>query len=229
MGGCGPMGLGAVSYGLQFENKPKRIVVTDISDDRIGRARNVISEGTAKARGIELYYVNTANMADPVAELMKITDRHGYDDIFVYVPNKQVAELGDKLLAFDGCMNFFVDPIDNQFRAEINPYNCHYASTHIMGTTGGSTDDLIDANKLSSEAVIAAATKNLLSIPGGKKLTYTQFNMPLTALDDFEELGKADPLFKKSGNSCRRHKGFWNTEAENILFEYFKVNPKALS
>ena len=35
MGGCGPMGLGAVSYGIQFENKPKRIVVTDVNEDRI--------------------------------------------------------------------------------------------------------------------------------------------------------------------------------------------------
>ena len=62
MGGCGPMGLGAVSYGLQFENKPKRIVVTDISDDRIARAKEVISEESALERGIELLYVNTAKM-----------------------------------------------------------------------------------------------------------------------------------------------------------------------
>ena len=38
MGGCGPMGLGAVSYGIQFENKPKRIVVTDIDDAKLARA-----------------------------------------------------------------------------------------------------------------------------------------------------------------------------------------------
>ena len=36
------------------------------------------------------------------------------------MPNKQVAEMGDKLLAFDGCMNFFAGPTDNQFKAEIN-------------------------------------------------------------------------------------------------------------
>jgi len=48
MGGCGPMGLGAVSYGIQFENKPKRIVVTDVNDDRIKRAQEVIPEEHAK-------------------------------------------------------------------------------------------------------------------------------------------------------------------------------------
>lgn len=110
MGGCGPMGLGAVSYGLQFENKPKRIVVTDVNEDRIRRAREVIPEEHARERGIELLYVNTAAMADPVAELTAITEGHGYDDVFVYAPIREVAEMGDKLLAFDGCMNFFAGP-----------------------------------------------------------------------------------------------------------------------
>jgi len=243
MGGCGPMGLGAVSYGLQFENKPKRIVVTDISDERIARAREVISEESAKERGVELLYVNTDKMDDPVSGLMAITDGQGYDDVFVYVPVKEVAEMGDKLLAFDGCMNFFAGPSDSRFKAEINLYNCHYTSTHIMGTTGGNTDDLIEANKLSAEGAIEAAvmvthvggidsiadaTKNLPSIPGGKKLAYTQFDMPLTAIEDFEELGKTDPLYKKLSESCKAHKGLWNGEAEKILFDHFGIDPKEL-
>ena len=243
MGGCGPMGLGAVSYGLQFENKPKRIVVTDISDERIARAKEVISEESAFQRGIELLYVNTAKMADPISELMTITEGHGYDDVFVYVPVKDVVEMGDKLLAFDGCMNFFAGPSDSQFKPEINLYNCHYTSTHIMGTTGGNTDDLVEANLLSAKGAIEAAvmvthvggidsiaeaTKNLPSIPGGKKLTYTQFDMPLTAIDDFEELGKSDPLFKKLSESCKAHKGLWNEEAEKILFDHFGIDPKEL-
>ena len=61
---------------------------------------------------------------DPIAELLAITQDHGYDDVFVYVPVKEVAEMGDKLLAFDGCMNFFAGPSDSQFKAEINLYNC---------------------------------------------------------------------------------------------------------
>ena len=238
MGGCGPMGLGAVSYGLQFENKPKRIVVTDVSDDRIARAKEMISPETAKERGIELLYVNTAAMEDPIKELMDITEGHGYDDVFVYVPIKQVAEMGDKLLAFDGCMNFFAGPSDNQFKAEINLYNTHYTSTHIMGTTGGNNDDLIEAIDLAAKGAIepavmvthiggidsiAQATLNLPKIPGGKKLTYTQFDMPLTAIEDFGKLGETDPLFAKLDASCKAHRGLWNAEAEKILFEHFGV------
>lgn len=30
----------------------------------------------------------------------------------------KLAELGDQLLAFDGCLNFFAGPADSQFKAE---------------------------------------------------------------------------------------------------------------
>ena len=238
MGGCGPMGLGAVSYGIQFENRPKRIVVTDISDDRIARAKKMITPEQAAANGVELIYANTAAMDDEYEGLMALTEGHGYDDVFVYVPNKQVAELGDRLLAFDGCMNFFAGPTDNQFKAEINLYNSHYTSTHILGTTGGNNDDLIEANKLAAAGKIEPAvmvthvgginsiidtTLNIPNIPGGKKLTYTQFDMPLTAIDDFEELGKTDPLFAKLDAACKENRGMWSAKAEKILFEHFGV------
>ncbi len=238
LGGCGPMGLGAVSYGLQFENKPKRIVVSDIDDAKIARAREVISEESAKEKGVELIYVNTAKMADPIKELRDITDGVGYDDVFVYIPNRAVAEMGDKLLAFDGCLNFFAGPTDNQFSAQINLYNVHYIATKIIGSTGGNNDDLIEANELAAQkriepAVmvthvggidsIAKATLDLPNIPGGKKLTYTQLDMPLTAIEDFEELGKTDPLFKKLDEACKENRGLWNAKAEQILFEHYNV------
>lgn len=239
LGGCGPMGLGAVSYGLCTENKPKRIVVTDIDDKKLNRARNMITPEEAFSKGIELIYVNTAAMADPVEELRNLTGGHGYDDVFVFVPNRQVAEMGDRLLAFDGCMNFFAGPTDSQFKAEINLYNCHYTSSHIMGTTGGNTDDLIEAieraaKKEINPAVmvthiggidcIARTTMELPKIPGGKKLTYPQLELPLTAIDDFYELGKTNPLFKELDRSCKAHKGLWNSEAEKILFDYYSIS-----
>ncbi|MDO5516667.1 MAG: zinc-binding dehydrogenase [Clostridium sp.] len=238
MGGCGPMGLGAVSYSLCMKNKPKLVVVTDVNDEKIERARSVISEEEAAKEGIKLMYVNTSKMDDAVKGLMDITDGHGYDDVFVFVPIKEVAEMADKILAFDGCMNFFAGPTDKQFKAEMNLYDCHYTSAHIMGTTGGNTDDLIEAIDLAAKKKIkpavmithiggidsiAETTKNLPSIPGGKKLTYTQFNMPLTAIEDFEELGKSSRMFKELSDACRRHSGLWNSEAEKILFKYMGV------
>lgn len=237
-GGCGPMGLGMISYGIQLEDHPKKIVVTDIDDAKLARAEEVISVEQAAKNGVELCYVNTATMADPVKELMELTDGHGFDDAFVMLPIKPVVELCDKLMAFDGCMNFFAGPTDNQFSANINMYDVHYTSKHIVGTTGGNNDDLIEANTLAATGKIEPAvmvthvgginsiidaTLTLPQIPGGKKLTYTQFDMPLTAIEDFGKLGETDPLFKKLDEACKKNRGLWCAEAENILFEHFGV------
>ena len=70
---------------------------------------------------------------------------------------------------------------------------------------------------------IAETTLNLPKIPGGKKLSYTQFNMPMTAIEDFEELGKTDPLFKKLDEICKANRGLWSAEAERVLFDHFGV------
>ncbi len=238
LGGCGPMGLGAISYGLQLENKPKRIVVTDIDDAKIERAKEVISEAKAKEMGVELIYVNTAKLNDEVEDLRAITGGKGYDDVFVYIPNRRVAELGDKLLGFDGCLNFFAGPSDSNFMAEINLYNVHYISAHIIGTTGGNNDDLIEANELAAAGKIepavmvthiggidsiAQATLDLPKIPGGKKLTYTQFDMPLTAIEDFGKLGETSELYAKLDEICKNNRGLWSAEAEKVLFAHYGV------
>jgi threonine dehydrogenase-like Zn-dependent dehydrogenase len=236
LGGCGPMGLGAVEYPLVLEKKPARIVVTDVDNARIARARELINPEDARKSGVELHYVNPRELDDQYACLLGLTNGKGYDDVFVYAPIKELAELGDRLMAFDGCMNFFAGPSDNQFAADINLYNCHYTSTHIMGTTGGNTDDLKEALDLSAKGKIRPAvmlthiggidsvieaTSNLPEIPGGKKLTYTQINMPLTAIDDFERLGESNPMFRELAESCKRHSGLWNAEAEKILLTRF--------
>lgn len=239
LGGCGPMGLGAVSYGLAYKNKPKRIVVTEINEDRIDRARSVISEEEAKAKGVELIYVNTANMKDQKEELMALTEGHGYDDVFVYIPNEKICELGNSIMAFDGCMNLFAGPTDPNFSAKVNLYNCHYSRSKIMGSTGGSIDDMKEAiDKAASGEINSAVmithiggldavvdtTKDLPNVPGGKKLIYTHLQMPLTAIDDFAELGKTDPLFKQLAKACAKTKGLWNGEAEKILLSTIKAD-----
>lgn len=50
LGGCGPMGLGAVSYALAIENKPAKVIVTDIDDAKLARANEVISVEEAKEK-----------------------------------------------------------------------------------------------------------------------------------------------------------------------------------
>ncbi len=238
MGGAGPMGLGAIDYALNIAGKPKKIVVTDLSDARINHAKRCLSEEKAKFYGVELIYVNTSGLEDSVAHLMALTEGHGYDDVFVYVPVSKLVEQGDQLLAKDGCMNFFAGPTDHEFSASLNLYNVHYSNTHIMGSTGGNTDDLIEALDMSAKGLInpsvmlthiggidacVEATLNLPSIPGGKKLIYNHFDMPLTAIEDFAKLGETNDLFKALAELVDKHDGLWNPEAETYLLTYYGI------
>lgn len=232
LGGTGPMGLGAIDYAGALTKKPKKIVVTDISEERIERAKRILSSASMAKRGIELVYVNPNDYDDAEQALLALSDAHGYDDVFIYAPIKALAEQGNRLLAFDGCMNIFAGPTDKNFSASINLYDAHYTSTHIMGTTGGNNDDLLEALHLASKKIInpslmvthvggldsvAHTTLHLPDIPGGKKLIYTQIDMPLTAIEDFAELGQSNPLFAKLAICCQQHGGLWNVEAERIL------------
>lgn len=239
LGGAGPMGLGAIEYPLTLNNKPKRIVVVDIDDKRLQKAKQLISPEYGKKNGVDIIYVNTQNSTDPYNDLMWLTDNVGYHDVFVYAPIKEICELGDRLLAFDGCFNFFAGPSDKRFSANINLYNCHYTSTHILGSTGGNVDDLKESLKLSAQKkitpammvshicginAIADAVANLPKFKNGKILSYTHFDLPLTAIHDFGTLANNNPLFAKLHKSCQAHNGLWNVEAEQILLKHFNVD-----
>ncbi|MDR1079330.1 MAG: zinc-binding dehydrogenase [Propionibacteriaceae bacterium] len=232
LGGAGPMGQAAVEYALAMSGRPARVVVTDLDDDRLARASQLVSPERAAQHGVDLRFVNPAGFDQPEAGLRALTDGHGYDDVFVFAPIRQLAELGDRLLAFDGCLNFFAGPAQADFTAEINLYDVHYSSTHLIGTTGGTTDDLKEGLALAAagrlrpavmvshiggiDAIIPAVTE-LPHLPGGKKLTYPGLELPLTAIDDLAELGRSDPLMASLAEACAGHQGLWNAEAEAIL------------
>ncbi len=236
LAGVGPMGLAAINYAItRTDRKPRLMVVTDIDQARLDRAAQLYTVSQAGANGIELRYVNTSAMADPVAELRKITGGRGYDDVFVFAPVAPVIEQADALLAFDGCMNFFAGPSDAGFTAPINFYNIHYAFTHIVGTSGGTKDDMADALAMMNRGLdpaglvthiggidaVIGTTLNLPSIPGGKKLIYTHIDLPLTAIADFGRLGNESPLMAALAEICHRNNGLWSIEAEEYLLESF--------
>lgn len=232
LAGAGPMGLGAISYALQMEQHPRRLVVTDIDEGRLARAAALFPPEEQKGRGVELLFINTAALSDPVARLIEINGGAGYDDVFVYAPVAPVVEQGDAILGKDGCLNFFAGPVDTAFSARVNFYNVHYGATHIVGTSGGNTDDMREALLLSEQGRInpavmvthvggldsaAESTLHLPDRPAGKKLVYTQISMPMTAIADFAELGKTDSRFAQLAVLCDKHRGLWNAEAEQYL------------
>ncbi len=228
----GPMGLGAIDYALHCDRRPGLIVVTDIDDERLARAESIYTVEHAKSLGIELHYVNTAKPGNDTAYLRSLTGGTGFNDVICFAPVKPVVEQADAILGFDGCLNFFAGPTNTQFKAEFNFYNVHYLYTHLVGTSGGNTSDMKEAIEMMTSGKINPAamvthigglnavvdtTLNLPNIKGGKKLIYTQIEMPLTAIADFAKLGETDPLFAKLAEITERNNGLWSAEAEKCL------------
>ncbi len=234
LAGVGPMGLAAIDYAVHNPRKPGLLVVTDIDQARLDRAAAIYPVEDARANGVELHYVNTADLDDPDAALIEYTGGTGFDDVFVFAPVRPVVEQGDRILGKDGCLNFFAGPTDPQFKAEFNFYDVHYASHHLVGTSGGNTDDMREALDLMGRGVInpaamvthigglnvaAETTLTLPEIPGGKKLIYTNKKLPLVSIDEFAERGATDPFYAELARICKRHNNLWNREAEQYVLE----------
>lgn len=237
LAGVGPMGLGAIDYALHNERKPGLLIVTDIDDTRLARAASLFTPESAEKEGVILKYINTGRMNDPVKELRSLTKGTGFDDVFVFAPVKSVIEQADGILGFDGCLNFFAGPTNPEFKAEMNFYNVHYSFTHLVGTSGGNTDDMKESLQLMSEEkinpavmithvggldAVAETTLVLPRIPGGKKLIYTNISLPLIALYDLKELSKTSSFYDELHVIVKKGDYIWSLEAERYLLAQAK-------
>ena len=236
LAGAGPMGLSAIDLALHGpEHRPGRLVITDIDQARLDRAAQIFPVEHATSCGVDLHYVNTAGQDDPVAFIKAVNNNQGYDDVMVFAPVPALIEQGSALLAYLGCLNFFAGPAKVDFKASINFYDVHYMGHHVIGSSGGNTQDLQDSMNYAAQGLItpsvmithvggidsvAETTQNLPKIPGGKKLVYTHVSMPMTAIEDFGARGEKDPYFAALAEICGRNKGLWCTEAERYVLTH---------
>ena len=244
MAGCGAMGLGCVDIACHSpERRPRRLVVTEVDDLRLSRAARMFGLSYANGRadgvinGVEVHFINTAGLENPVEALKAYnradgTGSEGYDDIFVMAAVPALLSQCSELLAYDGCLNFFAGPTDKNLTAAFNFYNVHYMMHHVAANSGSLVNDMIDSVEWIGRGILhpevmvthvggldaaADATLNLTKVPGGKRLVYTHIAMPMTAIADFAEKGKSDPLFAELDRICAAHNGLWSKEAEDYL------------
>ena len=228
LAGCGPMGLLAIDIALHGPVKPSLLVVTDLDAARLARAEQIFGNDPE----VKVVFTDSTEKE----QLLALTDGTGFDDVFVYAPVPAVVELGDAILGFDGCLNFFAGPLDKAFSADLNFYNVHYAQHHVAGTSGSNLKDMYDIVDLIAQKRIDPAvmithiggmdaaigtTMDLPHIPGGKKLIYTHIELPLTALADFAELGKTDIRFRELDALVKENNGLWSAKAEAYLLQNF--------
>lgn len=234
LGATGPMGFLAIDFALHGPKRPKLLAITGRTESKLDLARKLYTEEEAKRQGIELVYVNTSQMEDFSIPLRELTeDGHGFDDVFVFAPNEQMVTQGERLLAFDGCLNFFSGPADTEFTAPVNFYNVHYNSTHFIGTSGGNTDDMkqsielienktVNVAKIATHVLgldqVAETTKQLPKLGGGKKVVYTHRKFPLAEVDNLSEISD-NKFIEGLRPIIEKHGHLWSAEAEAYVLE----------
>ena len=232
LGGTGPMGSLAIDYAIHGEKRPSVLVVTGSTPAKLERSQKLYPVEDAAKHGVQLHYVLTPKGSDFVDELKALTPGgKGFDDIFLMVAQEDMVTKSEKLLAWDGCLNFFAGPSDSKFTAPINFYNVHYNATHYVGTSGSNTQDMKDAivcieNKVVDLAKIAThimglndvcqSIMQLPQLPGGKKIVYSQKNYPITDVQNFSG-GEFEQTLKAI---VERHNGLWSAEAEKFFLEH---------
>jgi len=232
LAGTGPMGFAALDYVLNTPLPLQRVVVTSRNKTKLDKMERAFAADSNPQKAVELKYVYTPANSEYTGTLSELSGKEGFDDIFVFAPSEELIETADSLLAKDGCLNFFAGPSDHNFTARVNFFNIHYNSTHVVGTSGGTSADMEEALRLFEEGnlnpsrlvthigglnTVPESTLNLPNIGGGKKLIYTHLNLELTALSDFKKLGANDPFFNKLALIIGKTGGEWSPEAENFL------------
>lgn len=222
IGGTGPMGLLAIDYALHADVKPGKLIVTDIDQAKLDRAKQLFPSDD-----VDIQFINTKALSIEEQEkaLHAQANGKGFDDIFLMISVAPLAEMAGRLLNPDGCLNQFAGPVNKDFLVPTNYYDVHYNFTHLVGTSGGNAGNeakaaqLIAEHRLNVAKVITHvlglndAAETTLSQPetgGGKKVVYThkKFNrIELTKVDPNTELGKI----------LKKHNGLWSHEAEQWI------------
>lgn len=233
IGGTGPMGFLAIDYAIHGSKRPKVLVVTGRTKEKLELAKRLYPIEEAKSQGVALHYVQVEEEEAFHAKLKTLAiDGKGFDDIFLMVAKPQVVTEAEAMLAYDGCLNFFAGPADSGFSAIINFYNVHYNATHYVGTSGSNTEDMKDAIKLIENKVVNVgkiathimgldyvcdSILHLPSIAGGKKIVYSQKQYPLSEVNAIK---KQNQWEKELAAIVQKNDGLWCKEAE----EYFLKN-----
>lgn len=239
LGSGGAMGIGALDYALNGPFTPSLVVAVDVDAERLDRLRRLFPAEEAERRGCRLEVVDASGQ--DTVELLRAISPDGFDDVVVFAAITQLVEAGDAILAHDGCLNFFAGPTDRTFSASLNLYNIHYESTHLVGTSGGSRSDMEESLELSASGAINPsrmvthvggldavpdALSDLPSFTGGKILIYPHIDMDLTAIADFDELGRHDPRFDRLARLCADRDDIWNHAAEDYVLRAFAAEAR---
>ena len=228
VGAGGPMGLMHLQRAIQQPDGPRRIIATEVSDERLRSLEDRLGH-LAQTNDCELRTFNSQTAQESLHDVvMDLTDGRGADDVVVSVPLSPVMAEADTVMGPDGMLVFFAG-VPNGTLAPLNLSAVYLDNAQYTGTSGLTIHDqqqvvdLAGAGDLSPGSIVGAvggmrAAKDGLQalVDGsysGKVLIFPQIHdLPLTGLDRLKET-LPDVAEKLAPGDT------WTGEAEKALFD----------
>ncbi len=226
-GAGGPIGRMHVQRAIEFQNPPKTIVCTDVSDLRLADLRDTYG-AQAKENGVEIIFTNPMVKEDYKALIDSIMADGGFDDVIVLAPIPPLIEEITSYIADDGLVNVFAG-IARGTSVNIDFSRIVFDNVRYIGHSGSGLDDMqmtlgkIESGELNAKRTVAAVGSLHYGKDGlqavqeakypGKVVIFNHIKeFPVTPLSEFaEKLPTVAALFID---------GEWTNEAEK---EFLKV------
>jgi len=233
-GGAGAMGQMHVQLSLEMDDGPKKVVVTDMDDNRLEKLK-VHLQGKADAKGIEFITLNPKNFENEDAFNAKLYElsEGGFDDIIMLVPVPVVLAGSAKMLGEDGLMNVFAGiPAGKNAVVNIGKIVSH--GQRYIASSGSSMDDIRHTLELTETGKLApvyalAAVGGMNSIKegmqglidarfAGKTVAYPHaVDMPLTPVVDVDSICEGASATLENGEILTK-------ETEKMIREKWETN-----
>ncbi len=230
IGAGGPMGQMHVQRAVQLPKPPRRIVATDIDATRLQSVSDRFGSD-ARARGVELITLNPNELGAEAfdADLRRLSEDRGFDDIVSLVPVPSLIEHASDYLADGGWFNIFAG-VARGTMANIDMNAIIHRNVRFLGSSGSSIADMrqtldkVESRELSTNMSLAAiggmnaARDGIAAVKegrfAGKTLIFPLIpDLPLTSLTELKQLYPTVHSRLKDGQ-------FWTKEAEE---EFLRV------
>ncbi|MEA2013075.1 MAG: alcohol dehydrogenase catalytic domain-containing protein [Verrucomicrobiota bacterium] len=231
-GGAGAMGQMHTQLAVEMPNGPSKILMTDMDNERIKSVEKFLGS-KIKEKGIEFLSLNPGDF-DSVQDFNKAVKDFapdGFDDIVMLVPVTNVlAGAGKEHSGKDCLMNIFAG-IPAGKKAELSLRDIVESNVRYVGSSGSLTKhlkhtlSLVEENKLSPASALAAIGgmhslhEGLTGVAEarfpGKTVIFPNYDMPLTKIENIEDLRK--------GISETMKDGLYSLETEEKLLEVLEV------
>jgi NADPH:quinone reductase-like Zn-dependent oxidoreductase len=229
VGAGGPMGQMHVQRALELPDGPRRLIATEVSDERLETLRGMFAPLAAKL-GREIIFFNPVSAKRSLADLVQeLTGGEGVDDVVVCVPVAKLMEEAGTIMKADAMLVAFAG-IPNGTYGALDLGRVYLGNAQYTGTSGLTLNDQAlvmerrVAGTLSPGRSVAAiggldmAAEAIQSVMDGKfpgkVVVFPQIpDLPLMGLKELAE--KLPDVAAKLGEDL-----MWTNEAEAALIDH---------